>query len=546
MNESYFLTKQTANLMEDFDRELKAEPAFYLLYGEARVGKSRLLQELIKTRLGDKRVHGIELRSSDQDGKGGQDRSVEIENTFARAQPGDIIIADHFESALKKTRHQLFVSWSTDGVDKQLRMIVCSSLDGFNELRELALRYKVGARSFRLKPFSSEEIEAFYAFYLFQDQLVGKLIFPPWLRKQIQQSRGVVGDLIDIAKRDGDQIENVPLSEIEPAGQKRWVMSTVLVMILIASGLVWYLQTSPDSFDDFAEAPTQPDAENTIVLAETESEKLSQEELTFEPEADSIVNSTLDSTAQAEPELPPEETVAEADETSAVEEVENTIEPATDEEISSLAAAEEAAPLEEELVANEAPVTEVAALDSNSAANGTASQNSIEDSVQAQEANVPDSNNISETLSVDTELASVEIEPQPVKATNTLATAEDLSDEARFERDLQASLDWLDNRPNETGIVQIMLLQESSFEVKKYYGFLDRLERKNVDLSQIRVYHTMTANRQTYSVFYDEFPTRRDAMRALDYLPEAIRDTSPIPRSVGGLWEEIRRLEANN
>ena len=48
MNESFFLTKQTANLMEDFDRELKAGPALFLLYGDTRVGKSRLLQELIK------------------------------------------------------------------------------------------------------------------------------------------------------------------------------------------------------------------------------------------------------------------------------------------------------------------------------------------------------------------------------------------------------------------------------------------------------------------------------------------------------------------
>ena len=47
--------------MEDFVRELTSSSAFYLLYGAAGVGKSRLLLELMKRRLSDRRSVLIDL-----------------------------------------------------------------------------------------------------------------------------------------------------------------------------------------------------------------------------------------------------------------------------------------------------------------------------------------------------------------------------------------------------------------------------------------------------------------------------------------------------
>ena len=124
--------------MEDLTRELKAEAALFLLYGESGVGKTRLLQELNQSRLADSRIHWLDLSEGSRSEDGLQDNRKGVETIFAGAQQGDIIIADHFERTLKKTRHQLFVSWSTDGVDKQLNLIVASSTEGFNELPQLS------------------------------------------------------------------------------------------------------------------------------------------------------------------------------------------------------------------------------------------------------------------------------------------------------------------------------------------------------------------------------------------------------------------------
>ena len=49
-----------------------------------------------------------------------------------------------------------------------------------------------------------------------------------------------------------------------------------------------------------------------------------------------------------------------------------------------------------------------------------------------------------------------------------------------------------------------------------------------------------------FGVVYGEYASRKAAGGSLDGLPEALRNISPIRRSVGGLREEIRRLGAVN
>lgn len=138
--------------MEDFAREIETGSALFLLYGEEAVGKTRLLRELQANRLADARVHWIDMRVAENEDGDKADRSREIEEIFETAQSGDILIADHFESALKKTRHQLFLSWSTDGIDKKLNLIIASNIDGFDELRQLSQQYQARVQSFQQMP----------------------------------------------------------------------------------------------------------------------------------------------------------------------------------------------------------------------------------------------------------------------------------------------------------------------------------------------------------------------------------------------------------
>jgi len=67
-----------------------------------------------------------------------------------------------------------------------------------------------------------------------------------------------------------------------------------------------------------------------------------------------------------------------------------------------------------------------------------------------------------------------------------------------------------------------------------------------VDTSELKTFMTFTGGRKVYSVVYGEYESWQAAADAIAGLPSVLRDTSPIPRSAGGLLKEIRRLEVEN
>ena len=82
--------------------------------------------------------------------------------------------------------------------------------------------------------------------------------------------------------------------------------------------------------------------------------------------------------------------------------------------------------------------------------------------------------------------------------------------------------------------------------IPAYYEYVDSLARKQVDTTQIRIFKTYTGGAAAYSVFFGEYASRKAALKAKKDLPEVLRKTSPIPLSVGGIRQEIRRLEAES
>jgi hypothetical protein len=327
VSKPFFLTRQTANLMEDFARELKVGASLFLLYGDNGTGKTRLLRELSEKRLSSARIHWIDLNAESPDEKNQQLGSAEVEAFFDAANSGDIIIVDHFESALKKTRHQLFLSWSTEGVDKKLSMIIASSSEGFNEFRQLSQHYQVSVQSFELMPFNPDEVEAFLGFYLFPDHPIGKLSIPSDLHKQLVATDGAVGPIIKIAERDGAQIGSSPMTDTESIRKGSRILVTILILFAITAGVGWYFLSSQSApleavpavaseaepvatFEPVVEAPVQeephaePEAE-TVAELEPATSSLTEAELEVEPESvvaepEPTISATVETTPEAE------------------------------------------------------------------------------------------------------------------------------------------------------------------------------------------------------------------------------------------------------
>ncbi|MDH3860037.1 MAG: hypothetical protein OEV07_18735, partial [Gammaproteobacteria bacterium] len=155
----------------------------------------------------------------------------------------------------------------------------------------------------------------------------------------------------------------------------------------------------------------------------------------------------------------------------------------------------------------------------------------------------------------DSEAVIVEEVSQPQESTVASADMEDSNDKPlqaaisgtdRFAQDLKSSMDWIKARNSRIGTVQILLLSFANFDPVAYYEYIDNLARRQVDVNEIRIFKTLTGGKEVYSVFYGEYDSRLAAIDALDALPAALREISPIGRSVGGILTEIQRLGTGN
>lgn len=468
MSQAFFLTRRTSSLLEDFVHELAAGAGLFLLYGDPGVGKTRTLRELARTRLGERKVRWIDLKAGGSGDGALVDSSAMIENMFAEARAGDVIIADHFEMALKKTRHQLFLSWSTDGLDKHLSLIIAGSTGYYNELRQLARQYEVRAQSYQQVPLNPDETEDFLGFYLFPERPVGGLSVPPLLRNQIVMAQGNIGGIIDVAERAGDQISAAPMDDTESVRRVSPVLAGIVLALALASGAGWYYFTGATPQD---------------------------------PQAVAVEAST------AEP-----ETVS---------------------------------PLQGEVEGDVAPAASASATPQIVADNAVAAALLEAETTASMQQERPAEPPAVKALPQSTEPDVLSTEPGPFADGNATAVAA-LPPRGRLQQDLAASLQWLDRNERKVGTLQIMTLNEKNFDEAAFYEYVDALAASGIDISALRILPTLTAGEEVFSVVFGQYDSWNAAGGAKDNLPGILRRNSPIPRSVGGLLDEIRRLEGQN
>ncbi len=511
-------------------RELKQDSALYLLYGDTGVGKTRLLRELSQNRLAKWKIHWLDFASGDAADGVLPDYSRAIEELFETAGSGDIIVIDHFEEALKKNLHQLFLSWSTDGMDHKLNMIIASSNDGFNELRQLAQHYQMPVQSFQLMPYSSHEVEAFLQYYLFSGQSDAKLEVPAPLRKQLMATQGVVGRVIEVVERDGKLIKSALAVESGSTQRGGRIFAAVMVLLACAAIAGWYLLGRPGAEVDLM-AGFAPEPAVVSQVQERESVEIANTTTSTEKNSPPVVAGTEKSPGPWT--NAPEQ---EADQAAVVPTV------ADD-------AVDEASAFEKDPQARgEARSVEQQKLPAGQSVVSAKSQ-AIEETVapvkaQTQPVDEPESGySLNLTLTVDAGAGNQDV---AAAAIETRATGQPVSIRDRFGLDLRRSQKWIAERDNRVGTIQIMLLKFDNFDIKAYYKYIGRLENKQIDIEQVRVFKTLTGNNEVYSVFYGEYDTRPAATREIRNLPDVLRDSSPMARSVGGILEEIGQLSAKN
>ena len=478
--------------MDDLARELSAGTGLFLLYGERGIGKTRTLRELARNHLGERKVRWIDLQAGGAGDGALVDSSDMIENVFAEARTGDVIIADHFEMALKKTRHQLFLSWSTEGREKHLHLIIGANSDYFKGLHQLAQQYQVRLRSYRQMPLELEEIEPFLSFYLFPDRPIGELEMPSQLHGQLAAADGNIGAIIEVAERAGDQITPATLEQPRSGRRGGLMLGGVLAMILVVAAGAWLLLNNDRSTETLAVTDKPGQALVPVAGTIEDAPPVTIQSQPTEDATTAAMTAAIEVELYTEPESTVEdegmaEVVASAD-TESTESVGWGANPDPDAE-------------------SNAPETEVTAVPS-----------------------------VTPDLPVKKQIAVTAVADSIVLALP----------ESRLQRDLRISKTWIEQAEPGVGTVQFMLLNARRFDEAAYYEYIAQLGRKGADRSAIRIFRTLTGGQETYSVIYGEFTSREAASQAKSNLPEILRKTSPIPRSVGGLLDEIKRLEEKN
>lgn len=421
--------------MEDFVREINRASSMFLLYGNDGVGKSRLLQQLTSLRLSEFKVHWIDFRQPNESSEG--DMAVQVERVAEAASHGDIIVLDHFEKASNKAQHQIFQSWSTEGRDKSLNVIIATTNDGFKPFRQLAQQFQTEARSFQLMPCSLEEAEAYLQYSIFPDQPLGELNIARPIKKRIRGANGVFTQLNEIILRDADSI-SIKSEKPASALMRTKFSIGILTLILLLMAVVYWQSIS----------------EQTIEMIDSEV----------------VIVDKVDATVKDEPEKAPiikqEPVIAEA-------------------------------PLELELPV---PVVEEAATD--------------------------------------------EVVVESKISENTVLSETDPNNRNWLQTLHETSLEWIKGSDQQRGTIQVMSIGFDNFNPTSFQEYVDQLESKEVDISQIRVLQTLAGKRIVYSIFYGEYESRREAGRQIKNIPDALRANSPIPRTLGRIVEEIGRFRA--
>jgi len=98
---------------------------------------------------------------------------------------------------------------------------------------------------------------------------------------------------------------------------------------------------------------------------------------------------------------------------------------------------------------------------------------------------------------------------------------------------------WIEGQDNKMGTIQVMMIGSRNFDGEAYYSYLDTLESKKIDVSKIRIYQVSSNGSVEYGVIYGVFESRREAYQNIQQLPEALKSRGPIPRTIGGIWNEI-------
>ncbi len=98
-----------------------------------------------------------------------------------------------------------------------------------------------------------------------------------------------------------------------------------------------------------------------------------------------------------------------------------------------------------------------------------------------------------------------------------------------LDRTLAASRQWLESVAADRWFIQLYTLDGTRPE--RAEAHLVRLRDAGADMSELRAYHSNLSGSARYGIIYGDYASRRDAVKALESLPAALKSSRPYARS---------------
>ena len=503
----YFLTKQTANLQEDFNREIKDSASLFLLYGEVGVGKTRLLKELVSTRFNQLRVHWVDCDQAENKSGSTTELDSVLERALKKANSGDVIVADHFELATNKMKHHLLQTWATDGIDKKFSLIIATGPTGIEEIRNLADRYSLDVKGFQLLPLTRKEVDGYCASVLFPLLVPSPLWMPRQTRRALNEARGLIGNLRDVVALYSHHIVMQGTTSLPSIVKPLWVVSGLVIILLLAGLTYRFIPIDPLNSILF-----NPMKENQVELNQPEGLALSKSDLKMEK------SQALMKPASTQTILLPQIEMPTLPKSSAeLTLIESSIIKREKSREIKIAQAEkaQAEKAQAEKAKAEKAKTEKAKTEKAKA-----------EKVEAKEIEINEVS-IKESVKVESLVRQSQKEPH--------------SD--WFNAELKRSRDWFETVERSRATIQIMSINLDVTTSSTYFSYLKTLQKRGVDVTQLRVYRTRVPENLLFSIVYGSYSSRRMASRSIINLPASLGANQPISRSIGGIWDEISQFD---
>ena len=111
----------------------------------------------------------------------------------------------------------------------------------------------------------------------------------------------------------------------------------------------------------------------------------------------------------------------------------------------------------------------------------------------------------------------------------------------RFQQELGDTLSWIRQIDKNRSTIQIMSLSFGDSTDVTYHRYLEKLKKLDIDIAQIKIYPTRRNGSILFGVIYGEYDDRKEAVEQIRQLPEELKASRPIPRTMGGIWNDINR-----